>query len=449
MGVVGQLLFINEGEKLLSCSADRTILIRDRVVREVDGANVIAYVISKIITLKSSPVSMTLMPDDPDALVFSTVDRCVHQYSLDSGRHIHTFKASDPETSDAVVMGSLSVASGIPGQSPKVLVGVSSTDKSIRVYDFERESLLTGEFGHAEGVSALCLLNKQNANSDDATNRLLVSAGIDGAVMIWNLSVQQQQQAQDSPPSSSHEDEGTPMKELTAAKPPLRRVLSKSEIASIQRADNATNSPKPVYDSPLLLRRKISKHSLAPSSRNGPLQSTTTPPASRRSSVSTQVENGGRSPSPLSPRARAKRKVGAASTASRLSSDYRCRSRISNSGRSDRGGINASSEHICQVLRTYRKKLNTSTEKVHSTKELENELDITLQALNARNKKSGEASESTETDSSGKENQKRLPPPVPQENVRRPHIPRRMPSTPNFSRPKPRHVISRPREGSF
>ena len=36
VGAVGQLMFINDGEKLLSCSADRTVIIRDRATREVD-----------------------------------------------------------------------------------------------------------------------------------------------------------------------------------------------------------------------------------------------------------------------------------------------------------------------------------------------------------------------------------------------------------------------------
>jgi hypothetical protein len=36
-------MFINEGEKLLSCSADRTVVIRDRATREVDWSMVERY----------------------------------------------------------------------------------------------------------------------------------------------------------------------------------------------------------------------------------------------------------------------------------------------------------------------------------------------------------------------------------------------------------------------
>jgi WD domain, G-beta repeat. len=30
VGAVGRLLFMNDGERLLSCSADRTVIVRDR-----------------------------------------------------------------------------------------------------------------------------------------------------------------------------------------------------------------------------------------------------------------------------------------------------------------------------------------------------------------------------------------------------------------------------------
>ncbi len=158
VGSVGQLLFVNGGERLLSSSADRTVLIRERVTREIDGATAIAYMISKVITLRSSPVSMSLSPDDPDSIIFSTVDRCVQQYEMSSGRHVHSFRAADPDSNDTVVMGSLTVTSAISGQNPKMLIGVSGTDKSIRVYDMEKGALLTGEFGHTE-ARASCYLS--------------------------------------------------------------------------------------------------------------------------------------------------------------------------------------------------------------------------------------------------------------------------------------------------
>ncbi|KAJ6141818.1 hypothetical protein N7497_010917 [Penicillium chrysogenum] len=192
VGAVGKLMFINEGEKLLSCSADRTVVIRDRATREVDCGTSVAYLISRVITQKSSPVSMTLCPDDSNILYLSTMDRCVSKFDIPSGHQLHCFKASDSETADAVIMSSLTVASEISGQTPKVLVGVSSTDKSIRVYDLERDQLLTGEFGHTEGVTDVLLLEDRDKSDGSQTKRTVVSTGMDGILMIWNLSVQQQ-----------------------------------------------------------------------------------------------------------------------------------------------------------------------------------------------------------------------------------------------------------------
>jgi hypothetical protein len=91
-----------------------------------------------------------------------------------------------------------------------------------------------------------------------------------------------------------------------------------------------------------------------------------------------------------------------------------------------------STEQVCRTLKAYRRKLNGSTEPLHSQKELERELGLTLRILNARAKKidSGE----TETESSGKENE-RIPPPTPLPN-KAGRVPRRIPSTPNLSQKK-------------
>lgn len=243
VAAVGKLLYMNDGERLLSCSADRTVIIRDRMTKEVDGHTVAVFFLSKVITLKTSPISMCPTPDDPNALVLSTVDRHLHRFDIASGRLIHSFRSLDPETNDTVVMGSLNVAGEIPGVSPKVLVGVSTTDKSIRVYDFERDILMAREFGHTEGVSDVLLL--ENKPDDQAIRqRTLISTGLDGIIMIWDLSIQLQN-TDSTVQASIREDESVPAKEQqpTATKPPLRRILSRSELAGFQRPDTCASFP--------------------------------------------------------------------------------------------------------------------------------------------------------------------------------------------------------------
>lgn len=428
VGAVGQLLFSADGEKLLSCSADRTILIRNRATREDDGDTAVAYFISKVITLKSSPVSMTFSPDDPDVLVVSTMDRCVQIFDIPSGRHTHAFRSTDSESTDAVVMSALTIANEVPGQSPKLLVGVSSTDKSVRVYDMERDLLLTGEFGHAEGVSDVLLLDNPQNTSDKPAQRTLISVGIDGIVMIWNLTVQPQQ-SQDSVQASSRDDDDTPTK--TISKPPMRRILSRTELAGFQKQDPLTTTPTPARENSPPLGRKVSKLSLTSSSlRNGHVMSATPSPttASRRSPTSTTPhDKAHRSPS-VSPKSTtpSRKLVNGGHQGRRTSLDFR--NRTKHTRHNDFGSLNMSTEQVCRTLKAYRKKLHGSSEQLHSQRELERELTLTLRSIGSHAKACEEPAE-TETDSSGKENERFTVSTTSGKTVRIPH---HMPSTPNI-----------------
>ncbi|KAJ5666697.1 hypothetical protein N7462_011106 [Penicillium macrosclerotiorum] len=437
VGAVGQIMFTKDGEKLLSSSGDRTILIRERVSREEEGATSVAYLISRIITMKTSPVSMTLCPDDSNLLFVSTMDRCISKFDIPSGRQLHCFRASDSETNDAVIMSSLTIASEIPGQSPKLLVGVSGTDKSIRVYDLERDHLLTGEFGHTEGVSDALLLEEHD-NSDPekpVAKRSIISAGMDGILMIWNLCVQPHL----SPDlvQTGRDDEG-PIKEATAAKVPLRKVLSRSELAGFQRPDNPSplGTPTPVRELSPTLSRKMSKLSLTPSTlKNNSLAETPSPPNRRSPTCFTPTDNNRRSPSPVSPKTRttstSKKFSSTRSTNRRASMDFR--SRTKTSSRSEFGSLDMSTEQVCRTLRAYRKKLNGSTQQIQAQKELERELNLTLRAVSARSQHSDESAE-TETDSSGKDMDRKpsYSPSSSRFSSRSPHHPRHMPSAPSL-----------------
>ncbi|OXV06495.1 hypothetical protein Egran_05738 [Elaphomyces granulatus] len=430
VGAVGRLLFMNDGEKLLSCSADRTVIIRERIARDGDGGAMIAFVLSKVITLKFSPISMTPTPDDPDTLILSTIDRQIHKFDVPSGRHIHSFKASDPDTNDTVVMSSLTLSCEVPGQSPRILLGVSTTDKSIRVYDLERDTLLTREFGHTEGVSDVMLLENRTSDSKTVIKRTLISTGLDGIVMIWDLSVQQQQLQELSQPNIREED-ATPVKELTAVKPPLRRILSRTELAAFQP------TPTPVGEqSPPRIRKKGSRYTLAPPITNGNMtngDSISVAPRSlsvnRRAPISSLSEAGDRTPSPPSPKSKSISglNINIASSLRRPSLDFRPRTKTS--GASEFGSLNMSTEQVCRTLRAYRKKLNSSTEYPRVAKELERELDHTIRALGERAKRI-HANAETETDSSGKENERKL-----MSTAGKPtNVARRVPSTPNLSK---------------
>jgi hypothetical protein len=388
---------------------------------------------------------MALCPDDSNTLFVSTMDRCIFKFDIPSGRQLHCFKASDSEANDAVIMSSLTITSEIPGQCPKLLIGVSSTDKSIRVYDLEKNQLLTGEFGHTEGVSdALLIEESEDSGEGPTTKWSLISSGMDGILMIWNLCVQPH-----LPPElaqNGRDDEG-PIKESTAAKPPLRKVLSRSELAGFQRPDNPSpyGTPTPVRDLSPTLTRKMSKLALTPSTLKNNSLAETPSPSNRRSPISfTPTDNSRRSPSPVSPKTKSyssasKKPASAKSTNRRTSMDFRARTKASS--RSEFGTLDMSTEQLCRTLRAYRKKLNGSTKHLHAQKELERELNLTLRAVSARSQTSDESGE-TETDSSGKDMDRK--PSYSSISSRSSHLPRHMPSTP-LLRHKGMRQVSRSR----
>ncbi|RAL17747.1 WD40 repeat domain-containing protein [Aspergillus homomorphus CBS 101889] len=402
VGAVSQIMFINDGQRLLSCSADRTIHIRECVTRGVHGASAFAYLVSKVITLKASPVSMALLPENENILVVSTTDRYIQRIDLSSGRQTHSFRATDADSTDTVVMNSLAISADALGhESPKLLVGVSGSDKSIRVYDLERGVLHAAEFGHTEGVSDVCLLSRNSKSSHHGNERLLISSGIDGLVMLWDLSLLAQP-ARDPTHTGNKEEHDAPLKASAALRPPLRKVLSKNDIAEFQRQENVAVTPTPARGHSPTFLRKFAKLSLSPSPKPGSTSPTTpSSTTSRRSPISSiHRERTHASPSLCKQKPPcAKKAVSSRKESRRSSMDFRTRAR--SMGKSDLGALDMSTEQVCRTLKAYRKRLINSAEHLHTQKDLETELELTLRVLSSRNR-----TLENETDSSGKENEK-------------------------------------------
>lgn len=183
---VCSVLFCEAGQKLVSASSDRTIHIRQIVTRELDDQAVMAAVPIRVITCKAAPVSMvmTCNNDMAPSFVVSLLDRSVVTYEMSTGRLISSFKATDLDGTEAVTMGDLVMSSlGLAGR-PTILAGVSSTDKSVRVYDAENGAFLDREWGHTAAVTGVALLESDQLEK----KRTLISTGSDGTIMIWDLS---------------------------------------------------------------------------------------------------------------------------------------------------------------------------------------------------------------------------------------------------------------------
>ncbi|KAK3061439.1 hypothetical protein LTS18_006276, partial [Coniosporium uncinatum] len=107
VGAVTGVLFSTDGSRLLSCSADRTVVVRELASQEVNGKILTAHLIVRTITLRATPICMNLDPDRDDYLILSTIDRTVHKYNLRTGHASSSFKASDSDGGDAVVLSSM------------------------------------------------------------------------------------------------------------------------------------------------------------------------------------------------------------------------------------------------------------------------------------------------------------------------------------------------------
>ena len=371
---VGDLRFFNGPSTLLSISSDRTVIVRKLASSENRS---FAYVTVRVVSLKASPVSFTSVPTEPNSVMVSTMDRQVQKYDISSGRLLHSFKASDPTSGDSVIMNSLIVHQCDEALGSRLLLGVSSTDKSLRVHDYDSGSLLSREYGQT-AVSAIELIQESTGNP--LLHRYVVSCGIDGTIMIWELALRPRRNSGSDATSNSANEVDSAPKTITTPAQPLRRILSKAEISDFQKSlesDGDTVSPMSRAPSPSRIRRKTSRFSLAttpklpaPSLPNG---SNAPALASGRFDRRSSQEH-----SPTGPSANTKKYK-------RPSLNDRRRSKST----ANLNDLNDSAEQQCKSLRTLRERVASSAaEKLNlgTAQELENELKLTLGVLSERSR---------------------------------------------------------------
>ena len=270
VGTVSAVIFV--ADFLISASSDRTVIVRQKVLREShEDTTLLAYVPSRVIVLKASPTSIT--SPEPDVLVVATMDRQILSFSIRTGAVLDGFKAFDAEGEDAVVLNSLSVTTvGNNSNSRRILAGFSSTDKSIRLYDFTRGVLLARELSHTEGISDVTVLEH-----DDFTEhhkRTLISTGLDGLIMIWDVSTAKLnlpstplQELSQGEAGAVRDLDDTPTRDSILRRPPLRKVLSKLDLADF--AGLVPQDSVIREHAPSRLKKKTSKCTLAAGKING------------------------------------------------------------------------------------------------------------------------------------------------------------------------------------
>ncbi|KAF2130891.1 WD repeat protein-like protein [Dothidotthia symphoricarpi CBS 119687] len=368
-GAVNRIVFSRNGTRLVSSSSDRTLVVRDLVSREESGQTMHAFMILRTIDLKATPVSLAWDVEQDDVLLVSTIDRQVHKYDTRNGQCLSSFRTTDTDGGDAVVLSSIA---HVPrGWSSPLIAGVSSTDKSIRIYD-ENGALIARDWGHTEGVSDIALV-QSSGGVDNSNEKSLVTVAVDGTIFIWDLAIQAPSR-HDVSRSMDLLGPNTPSnQDLLATKPPLRRVLSNSEMARFQRSPEDDNVTPTGNRSPKL-RTKLSKFSI-PKLEASPISTRESRTGSSQGYGTTR-RNRNRSPSPPSPRnpQHAKR---------RASMDVKTRSKAPVN---EFGSLGASTESLCRSLRAYRKRLANSTDTLSSelVKEVERELAATSRAVGER-----------------------------------------------------------------
>ena len=347
---VNAIVFMPEGVSLLSSSSDRTIIIHSLAA----AADSLAYIPMRVITLKSSPISMSLAPDGSSTLRVSALDRQIHQYDIASGRHIHSMKMIDHDSNESVLLSNLlSLDVEGPRGLVRLMIGVSS-DKSIRVYDRDTGSLISKEYGHSEGISGIEIV--QHITKEDYPEYKVVTTGMDGTVTLWDLTLKSNE------PSSTTDCHEGPRHDQ-----PLRRILSRVALSDLQRSQ--TSKTKLVLPSTPIggqspsrsIRKKPSRCVIA-NSVSKTLDSAPVPMADDSISLRGWSEQSATPP-----------------THQRLSLGERQRTK--NIG--DFTDSCLTTEHVSKVLRAYRKKLFGSREtlKHEEASELERELNLTLRAI--------------------------------------------------------------------
>lgn len=393
-GAVTNLLFAADGRRLVSCSSDRTIMILDAVVDQQSGrGNVAGFLASRFITLKASPVSIDLIADQKDAILVSTIDRQIQKYDLSSGSLLTSFKTSDTDGSDAVILSS---AIHVPlTKRTSVVAGVSSTDKSIRIYD-ESGRLLDKEYGHTEGMTGIGLV----LSGDSDAGKTVVTVASDGTIFVWDL-LNASQQMQEMFATIGVSEEAGQSPRFLATRPPLRKVLSSSELTRLHGlreepegggSEAGSGSTMPARPA---LRRKTSKLSMVqtprldPPAYNSGRRSTTQSPStaaleslSKRRASTTAA----RATSPISPNGKSHdglRTSRAPTTGQPKSKRRSLSARPATTMAIARNALTSETEGICRSLHLYRKKLSTSSDMLalDSVRELERELSLTAKAL--------------------------------------------------------------------
>lgn len=387
VGAVSSLVLFQSGKRLVSCSADRNIIIRDLVSKDY-GDHLSAYIKTRSIVLKATPLALAVNVKRDNGLLVSTNDRQVLECDLSIGVSFSAFKSSDAEDSNSVVLSNIAQVRG-PESESGFVAGISNNDKSVRIYDMAG-NLRARDYGHTEGLTSICCVE----SSDESEGYSLVTTATDGTIYLWQPQVGNQEKLGSVP---------DPVKEDTtvASQTPVRRVLTSTELAQLQelrapteKAEGGTTS-RPA--SPKRNPSKLSQVRVADPTASAIVtaprrMSQAVPPPLLTSIGTSTTQRKGRSEStvsrphsPASPRTQSPMSF----TGRFTDTGDRRRQSLSTGSptRAEPNVILSATEQMCRSLQFYRKKLAISSrDNLPETamRELERELESTAKLLASR-----------------------------------------------------------------
>ncbi|CAG8472313.1 28624_t:CDS:10 [Gigaspora margarita] len=163
--------FTNDGGKLISCGADKSIIFRSRQ----NSGDFPSYVPYHNISGRATVFDMDI---DISNRYIATVsgERKLNVYHIDTGKNVRSYKSDTPEEVNAADQGSLLRISLDPGGVHAVTGG---SDKSIRLFDFTNGSILGKVLGHSELITGVQF-------TSDCER--VISTSADGCIFVWKIS---------------------------------------------------------------------------------------------------------------------------------------------------------------------------------------------------------------------------------------------------------------------
>ena len=119
-------------------------------------------------------------------MVVTTADKQIQTFSLSSGSLESSTKLIDEE--DQIALQHIQIRSTTLDEKPTtLLIGISNTDKALRVHNCHNGEMICKAGGHSEGITSLAILEEEK-QADGSIRMRIVTTSIEGTVSLFSQS---------------------------------------------------------------------------------------------------------------------------------------------------------------------------------------------------------------------------------------------------------------------